>query len=123
MAKKRKQGRSTWPPGTDELLEESLVDAYGEDEQLWALRQVIEDNVELPEDALVIGEPGTVLEIDYDGNTRRGLTAVCERDDGDEFEITAADVAFPEGSDGARYVAAYRKWLGLKPLPSATGRG
>ena len=29
----------------DRLLEEILVDAYGEDEQLWAFRQVIEDEV------------------------------------------------------------------------------
>ena len=31
-----------WPEGTDELLEEILTDAYGEDEQLWALRQAFE---------------------------------------------------------------------------------
>ena len=29
-----------------------------------------------------------------------------------------AEVVFPQSSDGARYVAAYRKWLGLKPYPS-----
>ena len=32
----------------DKLLEETLVDAYGEYEQLWAFRQVIEDEVPLP---------------------------------------------------------------------------
>ena len=32
---------------TGKLLEEILVDAYGEDEQLWALRQVFEDEVPL----------------------------------------------------------------------------
>lgn len=37
-----------WPEGTDELLEEILTDAYGEDEQLWALRQAFEDDVSLP---------------------------------------------------------------------------
>ena len=33
---------------TDELLEEILVDAYGEDEQLWSFRQAFEDELELP---------------------------------------------------------------------------
>jgi len=33
---------------TDKLLEEILVDAYGDNEQLWALWQVIEDEVPLP---------------------------------------------------------------------------
>ena len=33
---------------TEKLLEEILVDAYGEDEQLWAFRQAFEDEVPLP---------------------------------------------------------------------------
>ncbi len=41
---------------TEELLEEILVDVYGEDEQLWAFRQVIEDEVPLPAEGTVIGE-------------------------------------------------------------------
>ena len=51
----------------EELLEAALVDAYGDGEQLWALRQVFEDNLELPADALVIGEPVAVVEFDFDG--------------------------------------------------------
>jgi hypothetical protein len=31
----------------DQLLEDILVDAYGEDEQLWAFRQTFEDEVPL----------------------------------------------------------------------------
>jgi hypothetical protein len=31
----------------EKLLEEILVDAYGADEQLWAFRQAIEDEVPL----------------------------------------------------------------------------
>jgi len=34
--------------GTERLLEEILVDAYGEDEQLWAFRQAFEDEVAPP---------------------------------------------------------------------------
>ncbi len=34
-------------PKSGKVLEEILVDAYGEDEQLWAFRQVIEDEVPL----------------------------------------------------------------------------
>ena len=32
----------------DALIEEITVDAYGEDEQLWAFRQAFEDSVSLP---------------------------------------------------------------------------
>ena len=44
----------------DEMIEEITVDAYGDDEKLWAFRQAFEDNVELPADGFVIGEPVSV---------------------------------------------------------------
>ncbi len=106
----------------DELLEKITVDADGDDEQLWALRQAFEDDVMLPADGFVIGEPVSVTEIDYDGNERRGLTARCRREDGSEHVVAASDVVFPQGSSGARHVAAYRKWLGLDPYPPETSR-
>ena len=57
----------------EELLESVLVDAHGDGEQLWALRQAFEDNLNLPADAFVIGEPVSVVAIEFDGNERRGL--------------------------------------------------
>ena len=102
----------------DELIEEITVDAYGDEEKLWAFRQAFEDEVALPADGFVIGEPISVVEIDYDGNERRGLTARCRREDGAEHVVAASDVVFPEGSSGSRYLAAYSKWLGLEPYPA-----
>jgi len=99
------------------LLEEILVDAYGDDEQLWAFRQAFEDAVSLPADGFVIGELVSVTAIDYDGNARRGLTATCRRADGSEHVVAVPDVVFPEGFVAYRYVAAYRRWLGLGPPP------
>jgi tetratricopeptide (TPR) repeat protein len=101
----------------DELIGKITADAYGDDEKLWAFRQAFEDEVPLPSDGFVIGEPVSVTKIDYDGNERRGLTARCRREDGAEHVVAAADVVFPQGSPGARHVAAYRKWLGLIPYP------
>ncbi len=118
MATQRDSGRDD-PGATDALLEEILVDAYGEAEQLWALRQAFEDNVVLPADAFVIGEPVSVVEIDFDGNERRGLTATCRREDASEHVSAVADLRFPPGSEAARHLAAYRSWLGLEPLPEA----
>ena len=104
-----------WPEGTEALLDEILSDAYGYDEQLWAIRQALEYNVKVPADAFVIGEPVELVAIDYDGNTRRGLTAKCRRQDGGEHVVAASEVVFPDGSVGAMHVAAYRRWLGLDP--------
>jgi hypothetical protein len=105
----------------DELIEEITVDADGDDEQLWALRQVIEDEVELPADGFIIDEPARVTKIDYDGNTRRGLTATFRRNDGSKHVVAAADITFPRDSVARRYVAAYRRWLGLLPYPTSDG--
>ncbi len=62
----------------DRLLEDILVDAYGEDEQLWAFLQAFEDEVPLPTEGSIIGETVLVNKIDYDGNTQCGLRATCQ---------------------------------------------
>ena len=104
----------------DRLVEEITVDAYGDDEQLWAFGQAFEDDVALPADGFVIGEPVSVIAVDYDGNERRGLTANCRREDGSEYVIAVSEVVFPQASAGARYIAAYRRWLNLDPYPVET---
>jgi hypothetical protein len=104
----------------DELVQEIIVDAYGDDEQLWAFRQAFEDDVALPADGFVIGEPVSVIAVDYDGNERRGLTANCRREDGSEYVIAVSEVVLPQASAGARYIAAYRRWLNLDPYPVET---
>jgi hypothetical protein len=101
----------------DELIKQITVDAYGEAEQLWAFRQAFEDGVATPCDALVIGERVSVIEFDYDGNERRGLTAKCRCPGGRTHVIAAVDVEFPGGTEGERHVGAYRKWMGLAPFP------
>ena len=75
----------------------------------------------MPCDGFVVGEPVSVGQFDYDGNSRRGLTARCRRADGSEHVVAAADVVFPEAEAGSRYVAAYRKWLGLEPVSTQVG--
>ncbi len=102
----------------DRLIEEITLDTYSQDEQLWAFRQVIEDEVSFPCQGHVIGEPITVIGIDYDGNERRGLTAKCRRTDGSEYIVAASDVVLSGRSAGDRFIASYRKWLGIEPFPT-----
>lgn len=108
------------PAAVDALIDEITVDAYGEEEQRWAFRQAFEDNVVVPCNGFLIGERVSVIEFDYDGNERRGLTAKCRRADGREYEVAAADVVLPPETEGALYLAAYRKWMGLAPRAEVT---
>ena len=101
----------------DQLIEEITVDTHGDDEQLWAFRQAFEDSISVPCDGFVIGEPVSVVAFEYDGNERRGLTARCRRDDGSEHVVAAPEVVLPARTSAARLLAAYRKWLGIKPFP------
>ena len=104
----------------DEMIAAITVDAYGDDEQLWAFRQAFEDDVALPADGFVIGEPVSVIAVDYDGNERRGLTARCRRENGSEYLIAVSDVVLLQTSVGANYIAAYRRWLNLDPYLTET---
>lgn len=105
----------------DALLEEILTDAEGDEEQLWALREALEQQVTVPCPATMAGEPVTVVKFDYDGNARRGLTATIVPPDGPKYVVSAADVALEE-ANSHRYIAAYRQWMGLAPLKTPTRR-
>ncbi len=54
----------------DELIGKITVEASGDDETLWAFRQAFEDDVTLPSDGFVIGEPVSVTAIDYETTGR-----------------------------------------------------
>ena len=106
----------------DELIDEITTDACGDDEQLWAFRQAFEDEVPVPVEATVAGRPVKITKFDFDGNERRGLSATCQLPDRTTLDVAACDVLMQPGSKGARYIAAYRKWMGLTPVPKAPRR-
>ncbi|MEW6475241.1 MAG: calcium-binding protein [Actinomycetota bacterium] len=107
----------------DDLIDDITVDAYGPDEQLWAFRQVFEDNARFPFAGHVVGAEVQVDMVDYDGDDLRGLVAVCERD-GRRHTVSLLDVTLP-GSidpDTARLIQAYRRWAGADPRPRRSAR-
>lgn len=96
------------------LLEQIIAGAEDEAEQLWALAEAVVAGVKVPADAFVVGEPLQVMVVDCEGDRRVGLLATCRRGD-ETYVVGFADVVFSPGSDGARFSAAYRTWLGLAP--------
>jgi hypothetical protein len=101
------------------LVDEITAGARGDDAQLRAFGRVFHDEVALPADAVIVGEPVTVLSIEYEGNERQGIVARC-RKNRTEYLIGAGELAFPEGSTGQRYIAAYRTWIGIDPYLPGT---
>jgi hypothetical protein len=97
------------------VLAEVPVDAYGEDELLWASRQFFEDEATFP--ARVVGPPVEVVAVDYDGDERRGLDAVCRRG-GELRTLSLLDVV--PGEVAVRttaLLAAHPRWGGAAALP------
>lgn len=83
--------------------------AETDDAQLRALEAAAQREVALPAEALVVGEPITAVAIGYPGHPRAGLILACSRGER-RFSVGLADVVFPEGSPGARFVSLYRAW-------------
>ena len=100
------------------FLDELLVDADDEELQLTAIEQEMSDALlSVAEvEAYVLGELMSLVGVSFDGNVRRGLVARCRRDDGRECQISLLDVAIPPQSEIYRYLAAYCRWCGMKPL-------
>ena len=91
--------------------------ATTEDDQLRALEAAAQHEVALPAIASVIGEPFVATAITYSGHPRAGLSLVGVRQER-RFLVGLADVVFPPGSAGARFVALYRAWLGVDEVAS-----
>ena len=95
----------------DELVQEAIVDAYGEDEQLMGFHAVIEEYLALPFPATVLGIEVTVDGIEL---TDRGVAAVCVRGPHRQlidFLELPAPVPPPPGWE---WIAAYRHWAGRR---------
>lgn len=122
----RSDGRfSDGPPETleellEEIVDEFTVEAGDDDDRFGNFLDACRRNMAWPCEAFVIGEPVLLTKLDYEGNWRRGLIAVCRRSDGSEYEIAASEVVVSPAIEGARYLAAYRKWMGVEPFPVET---
>jgi hypothetical protein len=108
----------------ESFVQQITASAHTDDESLGAWQRAFNERVALPCDGFVIGEPISVVEFCYDGNPRRGLTARCRRADETTHVVAACDVVLPSPSIGERYLAAYRRWLGLESsLPESPEDG
>lgn len=114
MAKYAKAKRK-WTDGLDQqavqdALEEATVDAHDEYEQHSGLLTAIQDDVEFPFPALVLGEPVTVVEMQWPEDDEFGLDLVIERH-GEKHPVEARSVEFvPPFPKGHLFIAAYLDW-------------
>ena len=92
----------------DELVEEALVDAYGESEQVTGFYTMMENDLRLPFETEILGMTVTVEGIDIADDDQ--LVAVCRKDKTKQ-RISLSELPLPLPlPKGAEWIAAYRHW-------------
>jgi hypothetical protein len=93
----------------DKLVEQAVVDAYGDDEQMTGFYTMIEDNLALPFTTTVLGVEANVKRVDLTDN---GIVAICTPG-AHRQAIPILDLPLPvPPPPGWEWIAAYRYWAG-----------
>ena len=90
------------------LIEEAVVDAYGDEEQTGGFFTMIEEHLALPFSVSILGVDVVVEKVDM---TRDGrIVAICRRD-GVKQKIGILDLPLSKSAPaGAEWIAAYSYW-------------
>jgi hypothetical protein len=92
----------------EELVEEAIVDAYNESEQVTGLFTMMEDNLKFPFETEVLGVFVTVKKVDMTPDDQ--IVAVCTRA-GKKQEVPILSLPLPSPPpEGWEWIAAYRYW-------------
>ncbi|MGH9367176.1 MAG: calcium-binding protein [Thermoanaerobaculia bacterium] len=90
------------------MVEEAIVDAYGESEQAVGLFTMIEDNLGLPFETKLLGVDVKVEHVDM--NDADEIVAVCRRGR-DRQSVSILDLPLPSPKPaGWEWIEAYRWW-------------
>jgi len=92
----------------DTLVDEAIVDAYGDDEQRLGFFTMIEDHLKIPFETVVLGVLVSVVAVELEDDD---ILAVCVR--GKERQaVPILKLPFPAPlPKGAEWIDAYRHWL------------
>ena len=92
----------------DKMIDEALVDAYGESEQMTAFYTMLEDNILVPFQTEMLGVDVTVERIDMTDDEQ--IVAVCRRGKARQ-RIPILELPLPNPPPlGAEWIEAFRRW-------------
>jgi len=109
QATPRGHGGSPSDARCDEMIEEAIVDAYGESEQTVGFFTVLEDNLATPFKTEMLGVEVTVERLDMTDDEQ--IVAVCARGKSRQ-RVPILDLPLPTPPpEGADWIMAYRRWV------------
>lgn len=92
----------------DELVEEAIVDAYGESEQQVGFLCMLQEHLAVPFMTEILGTPVRVDRLDF--NDADEIVAICRRGQ-QRQKIPILDLPLPSPPPaGWEWIAAYRHW-------------
>ncbi len=92
----------------EELIEEAIVDAYGESEQRVAFLAMLEDKLACPFAIEILGASAIVEGVDL--NDAEDIVAICRRDKHKQM-IPILNLPLPSPRPvGWEWIEAYRRW-------------
>jgi hypothetical protein len=92
----------------EKLIEEAVVDAYGEEEQVGGFFTMMEEHLALPFSANILGVDVVVEKVDMIRSGR--IVAICRRNRIRQ-KIEILDLPLPTPAPaGTEWIAAYRHW-------------
>ena len=91
-----------------ELIEEAIVDAYGESEQRVGFLTMLEDKLAFPFEIEILGAPAIVEGVDL--NDAEDIVAICRRDKHRQM-VPILNLPLPSPRPvGGEWIEAYRRW-------------
>jgi hypothetical protein len=95
-----------------ELIAEATIDCYDEDEEFWGMLATLEDELDFPLTATLIGEAVELIGLDGPASSsHRGIVAQVRRK-GQIYSVSLADLQVTDSdSHSAEWLAAYHYWL------------
>lgn len=107
-AKRQGRSRGNSAAKLDKMIEEAIVDAYGESEQTVGFYTMLEDNLKVPFQTEMLGVEVTVERIEMTDDEQ--LVAVCARGKSRQ-RVPTLDLPLPSHPpEGAEWIDAFRRW-------------
>ena len=92
----------------DQMIEEAIVDAYGESEQIAGFYTMLDDNLGVPFVTEMLGVEVTVERIDMTDDEQ--IVAICSRGKARQ-RVPILDLPLPDPPPkGSEWVDAFRRW-------------
>ena len=117
-AKSRTRSKRWWEKldeqAVRDALEDATVDAHDEDEQHSGLLTLIQEELQFPFCAKVLGDDVEIVDMEWPEDDEYGLDLVCDRN-GQRHRVEARSVDLPKTPpEGHLYLAAYLMWKRMR---------